>query len=85
MSISFQTSVFKLIEKRIEELYIPLTKMTVEYFAAAGFENPVIEAIIFGSLLDGVTMDYVMKPDMFPLDDIRDELIKRYCKVNAKE
>ena len=85
MSISLQTSVFKLIEKRIEELYVPLTKMTVDYFKTAGFKNPVTEAVIFGSLLDGITMDYVMKPDMFPLDDIRDELINRYCRVNAKK
>lgn len=85
MSISFQTSVFKLIEKRIEELYDPITKMTVEYFTAAGFKNPVTEAILFGSLLDGITMDYVMKPDMFPLDTIREELINRYCRMNTKE
>ncbi len=85
MSITLQTSVFKLIEKRIEDLYIPLTKMTVDYFTNAGFENPMIEAILFGALLDGITIDYVMKPDMFPLDSIRDELIKRYCRMNDKK
>jgi len=85
MSISLQTSVFKLIEKRIEELYVPLTKMTVDYFSTAGFKNPVIEAVLFGALLDGITLDYVMKPDMFPLDNIKDELIERYCRMKNKD
>jgi len=84
MSITLQTSVFKLIEKRIEELYIPLTKMTIEYFTAAGFKNPTMEAILFGCLLDGVTLDYVMKPDMFPIEDVKNELIERYCRMQPK-
>lgn len=79
MTVSMQPSVFKMIEKRIEELYEPVLKMMTDYFKDAGFENPFIETILFGAVLDGVTLDYVMKPEIYPLDQIKNELIKRYC------
>ena len=85
MSVSLQPAVFKLIEKRIEELYQPIMKMTANYFQEAGFENPLIETIIFGALMDGITMDYVMKPDLFPLEHIKKELINRYCNHKKEQ
>ncbi len=80
MSVSFQPAVFKLIESRIEEIYQPIMKMMIVYFQDAGFKNPATEAILFGALLDGITLDYVMKPELFPLEHIKKELIERYCK-----
>ena len=80
LSVSLQPEVFKLIEKRIEEIYQPVMNMLVNYFNNAGFSNPLTEAILFGAMLDGITMDYVMKPDLFPLEHIKKELINRYCK-----
>lgn len=85
MSVSLQPAVFKLIEKRIEELYQPIMKMMANYFQEAGFENPLIETIIFGALIDGITMDYIMKPDLFPLEHIKKELIKRYCNHKKEQ
>lgn len=79
MSISLQPSVFKLIEERIEELYKPLTKMMVNYFTDLGYENPLMESILFGALIDGITMEYLMKPDVFPIQLVKNELIIRYC------
>ncbi len=85
MTISMQTSVFKLVEKRIDALYKPLTKMIVDYLTENGFQNPMMEAILFGALLDGISLDYVMKPDLFPLEDVKNELIERYCNKNNKK
>ncbi|MBN1598174.1 MAG: TetR/AcrR family transcriptional regulator [Bacteroidales bacterium] len=78
-SVTTQPSVFKLVEKRIEEIYKPLTKMTVDYFTRQGHENPTAEAILFGALLDGISFDYVLKPDIFPIEMVKKELINRYC------
>ena len=38
------------------------------------------EAMLFGSLMDGVAMDYVFTPDLIPIDKMKDAIIKRYCK-----
>ena len=85
MSVSLQPAVFSLIENRIEEIYQPIMKMLIHYFRDAGFRNPASEAIMFGALLDGITLDYVLKPDLFPLDHIKKELIDRYCKPKKIE
>ncbi|MBN2611797.1 MAG: TetR/AcrR family transcriptional regulator [Bacteroidales bacterium] len=79
MAISLQPSVFKLVEKRIEELYEPMMQLMLGYFKNAGSANPFMDAIIFNSLLDGITLDYILKPDIFPIEDIKKELIHRFC------
>ena len=85
MSVSLQPAVFKLVEKRILEIYKPVMLMMGEYFQKAGFKNPILETIIFGALLDGITLDYILQPDSFPLEQVKEELINRYCnQINKK-
>ncbi|MCG8701326.1 MAG: TetR/AcrR family transcriptional regulator [Bacteroidales bacterium] len=82
--VALQPTVFKLIEKRIEDMLKPLIEMTTVYFTEMGFENPVAEALIFGSIMDGAAFDYVLKPDLFPIEILQEELIKRYCTKKSK-
>ena len=77
--VVLQPAVYKLVEEKIDQIYVPLLEILNNYFKSMGFENPEMESLIFGALLDGVSMDYVMKPDLFPLDAIQEEIIKRYC------
>jgi AcrR family transcriptional regulator len=79
-SVSLQSSVFRLIEKRIDEIYEPIMKIMVNYFSSAGYENPYMETVFFQSLLDGISFAYVLKPDIYPFEAIKKELIMRYCK-----
>jgi AcrR family transcriptional regulator len=78
-AITFQPSVFKLIQKRIDELYKPMTRMMMEYFSGLDYKDPLTESIIFGALLDGISLNYVMQPELFPLARVKNELIDRYC------
>ncbi|MFW5886326.1 MAG: TetR/AcrR family transcriptional regulator [Bacteroidota bacterium] len=78
--VIMQPEAFMLIEERINQLYQPIYTMAINYFKKKGFENPEMEALLFGTLLDGICMDYIMKPEWFPLEEIKKELIKRYCK-----
>lgn len=43
-----------------------------------GFEDPEIEAIKFNNLLDGVAINYVLRPESYPLDDVLDNILKMY-------
>ena len=43
-----------------------------------GFEDPEIEAIKFNNLLDGVALNYVLRVDSYPLDDILNNILKTY-------
>ncbi len=80
--IALQPSVFKFFEPKIDEIYQSMFKMLGVYFEKMGYENPQVEMLLFGAMLDGVGIDYVMKPDLFPVDLIKNELIERYCRVH---
>lgn len=82
MAISFQPSVYKIIEKRSNELYEPSVKMMNHYFQEKRFSNPTAETFIFSSIMDGIAWGYVISPDKYPLDMVVEELINRYCKQN---
>lgn len=77
--INLQKSVIVHVESKIEQLYSKINNILIPYFTRMGFENPVVESMIFGALMDGLSMDYILKPDLFPIDDIKNEIIKRYC------
>lgn len=78
-AVSFQPLAFKLIEKRSAELYAPLSKMMHDYFKASRFADPVVETYMFGALLDGIALNFIMSPDTYPIDKVLQELINRYC------
>ncbi len=80
-AISFQPSVYKIIEKRSKELYEPMISMMTNYFKDNRFENPQIETFMFSALMDGIALDYLMAHDIYPIDDMVKELINRYCKL----
>lgn len=81
IAISFQPSVYKLIEKRSKELYEPMMASMIHYFKEKNFDNPQLETFMFSALMDGIAMDYVMAPEIYPIDDMVKELINRYCKL----
>ena len=78
--LSMQPDVFKRLEIKIKEMMEPIMKMTVAYFDSMGFKNPLMETLLFSALMDGVAIDYVMAPDLFPIDDLLEEIVSRYCK-----
>ncbi len=78
-SVSLQPDVFPFIKDIIQKAFEPTTKLMFEYFEKQGFENPRIEAMIFGALMDGIGMDIVFSPELLPVDEIKEAIIKRYC------
>ncbi|MFW5656018.1 MAG: TetR/AcrR family transcriptional regulator [Bacteroidota bacterium] len=78
-SISFQPTVFSLLEPKIEEFYQSISELLFNYFEQMGFENPKTEMLLFGALMDGISIDYVMKPDLFPMVEVKQEIIRKYC------
>jgi len=79
--IALQGSVFKYVSEKIDQLYKPLMIILIDYFKKMGFKNPEMEVMIFMAILDGISLDYVMKPELIPLVNIEKELIERYCKT----
>lgn len=83
-SISLQPEIYPLIREKIDELSEPIMSMVIQYFEEMGFENPQTETMIFAALLDGIGFHFIMDPDNYPLETVKQTLIERYVKHSKK-
>ncbi|HYW97436.1 MAG TPA: hypothetical protein VE870_17720, partial [Bacteroidales bacterium] len=78
-SIIPQPGVLKIVKEEITNIYKEVYGILTGYFTSAGYPEPETEAMIFGSMLDGISMNYLLNPDFYPLQKVRDRLIEIYC------
>lgn len=55
-------------------------KYFVGLFEEIGSTNPAMEAMMLGTIFDGIGLNYVTAPNGFPIDEIRDYLIEIFVK-----
>ena len=79
-SILPQPSVIEIVRNEIMQLYTKYIKMFTDYFRKEGYKDPETEALLLGSILDGVFINYIFNPKKYPLDKIIDRLIELYSK-----
>ena len=77
-SILIQPEVFKLFENKLWEVLEPLMTIMIKYFKELGIKNPEVEARFFGALMDGLTLNYIMDPDGFPVEAIKKRIVDMY-------
>ena len=78
--VSIQPDVIEKLQVKMKEMLAIFMHSLTKYFEKMGFRNPQIEAVMFGSLLDGITFNYVLSPSLFPVDKIVEEIVEKYCK-----
>jgi len=74
-----QPPVLKLVEERLSDLIQSSLNMLTNHFNSEGYEDPRIEAILLGAILDGTGFHFVMNPENFPVEKIKERIIKIYC------
>lgn len=79
-SIVVQPQVSNIISSDFSKILHPFLQIMKNYFAARGTEKPESEALLFISVMDGLALNYIMNPDHFPLDEIREIIHKRFVK-----
>jgi len=84
-SISLQPEIYPLIKEKIDQLSEPIMNMLIHYFSEVGFSNPQTEAMIFGALLDGIGFHFIMDPDNYPLEEVKNTLLERYVKPTKEQ
>ena len=77
-AIIIQPDVMKLVEQKLFELVSPLFIILEKYFKAKGIKNSKAEARLFSAIMDGISLNYIVDPDNFPLDTIKDIIIEKY-------
>ena len=78
-SLFMQPRVLKLVEKRLAVIIHDYMRMLTSFFESNGYEDPEIEALLLGAILDGIGFHLMLDPENFPIDKVKDKLIKMYC------
>ncbi|MBC7124110.1 MAG: TetR/AcrR family transcriptional regulator [Bacteroidales bacterium] len=79
-SVMLQPNVFsKELMQKLESIYEPMVSILIQYFRRKGYQNPEMELMILHALSDGIVINYITNEN-FPLDAIKEEIIKRYVK-----
>lgn len=73
-----QPAVIKLVEKKLMDVVMPFLTTMTNYYQSKGIENPMAHARFVGATLDGVSMNYIMDPHNFPLEDIKKIIIDKF-------
>ena len=72
------------VHKKLSELYEKMRDdymgYVVKLFQEMGSENPTMEALLLGTMFDGIGLNYVTAPDGYPIDEIKDYLIEILIK-----
>jgi AcrR family transcriptional regulator len=76
--VALQPSVMKLLEERFVEIIVPFLNTLVNYYKNKGSEDPGVDARLFGAMMDGVSMNYVIDPENFPLEGIKKRIKELY-------
>ncbi len=84
-SVILQPAAFDLIKDQYRVILETTLGMMEEYFKKKGHENPKMQALLFGSFLDGIGFNYVMDPDSFNLKEIKELIVKNFLKLNKNE
>jgi len=47
-----------------------------DYYKKQGKKNPEIWSVFFGSVLDGISVNFISEPELYPLEEIKKLIIK---------
>jgi AcrR family transcriptional regulator len=72
------------LQKKLAGVYEKTRNDYMEYviklFLDMGSKNPTMEAMMLGTLLDGIGLNYVTAPEGYPIDEMNDYLIEVFVK-----
>lgn len=77
-SIIMKSGIQNIVAEPIEQYLEPFIIKITEYYTKKGMKNPMENALVFGAMLDGISMNYILHPEMFPLEKIKKILINKF-------
>jgi AcrR family transcriptional regulator len=85
-SLMFQPSVVEFMRnQKIGDLFTNMFERLTQYLIKCGFKHPNIEMQLLHCMFDGITYNYLLLPDDFPLDEIKEYLIDKYSRPFQKK
>lgn len=78
MIVILQKEISKKFEQTMQGFMQEYLGIFATYFQKKGVANPIAEAILLGSILDGMMMGLSIAPEMYPMDDIINLIEKKF-------
>ncbi len=78
--LSMQLNDFPDLIDMIQGRYKGLLPLLTQMLADAGHPEPEKESIILSAIMDGIGLQYIVLGDALPLEEIKNDIINRYCK-----
>lgn len=71
--------------QKYEEQFAKIFQMERQLFLELGFSDPDMEATYMRSLLQGISLEYMLGPSDYPLEEIRKRVLSRYIPEEKGE
>ncbi len=78
-AVFLQPIVHNLLKDEYEKILGKFMQMLIDYYREHGIKNPEQEAIMFGCLLDGIAFNYIVNPELFPMESIIETVKEKFC------
>jgi AcrR family transcriptional regulator len=78
ISVITQPAVTALVKEEIFEVVTPFLNALTTYYAKNNVKNPEVQSLLLGAVLDGVAIDYMLGPKEYPLQAIKELIIKKF-------
>ncbi|MEL7531476.1 MAG: TetR/AcrR family transcriptional regulator [Bacteroidota bacterium] len=78
--LSMQLNEFPDLMEMVKGKYQVLLPLLTEMLRDAGHPEPEKESIILGAIMDGIGLQYIVLGDALAIDEIKNDIINRYCK-----
>lgn len=73
-----QPAVMKLVEEKLMEVIVPFLQIMTEFYRNKGLPNPEVHSRLFGAMLDGVSLNFMMDPENFPVEETKKLIIEKF-------
>lgn len=80
-ALYLQPPAFELIQEKYGSLSPAFIGILTRYYEAHNSKDPVNEALLFGALMDGVGFNYVMNPELYPIDNLIETILEKLCYI----
>ncbi len=78
ISVVTQPAVIALVKAEIFEVVAPFLEALTKYYAQNGVKHPEVQSLLLGAILDGVAIDYMLGPEEYPLEEIKNMIIEKF-------
>jgi AcrR family transcriptional regulator len=80
ISLAVQVSSIPSVHKTITLVYNKLLEQLEMLFTLLGSENPRKEALLLGAVTDGISIQYMIFGEEYPLEELQEMIINKYLK-----